>query len=447
MDEIKILEDKEGKDKKKEMFLEIPNIKRKEKSKTEEYIKNANKEKIKKACFGAFIIVAVIINFYLLSYSVAELNQREEKSYYIEREIEKKVFYDLEEEPNRDFAWDSELPEFIEDDIRYLKKNKNFQYAKYIFGNSEFYIQLDNDFPILCLSKDEYGYSNFSIYKSKNSIIIYGEDINDRFIRCEIKKNGSYFTEIKTVNIAIAFSEKVKDYEEIKPGYYLCIGQDARTVFAYHEKEVIGEKITLDSTVNLLDAYKLGYPMIYTRDKLYIPYLLVNEKNKISFRLEKVDNISLEEYDSLKYIRIREDDLDYWSLPAVERDNDIIIFMPKNLANFNDYIKSEGVYTVYDESNFEWMQVSIREAFLKAEFDMLNDFGYKVAVWNATIYLNIGNFIGTFEYEVNGYDKDIEIPDTETGLSSYTALSEDEFWEIVEKIRSTYAKYYDYRSE
>ena len=137
MDEIKVSENREEKDKKKEMVLEIPNIKKKEESKTEEssfseeeYKKKQGEfrrkrkrkkhlEKIKSIFCTAFI--ASIVFFALLIWAVGYdyigknitklITQREvkENSYgtYVERNLEKS-FDDLEEEPkNRDFAWDS----------------------------------------------------------------------------------------------------------------------------------------------------------------------------------------------------------------------------------------------------------------------------------------------------------------------------------------------------
>lgn len=483
MDEIKVSENREEKDKKKEMVLEIPNIKKKEESKTEEssfseeeYKKKQGEfrrkrkrkkhlEKIKSIFCTAFI--ASIVFFALLIWAVGYdyigknitklITQREvkENSYgtYVERNLEKS-FDDLEEEPkNRDFAWDSELPNFIEKDIEYLFDNKNYEFIRYVFGNSEFYIKWGFQEPVLAFSADDFSYlestdyNNFSIYKSENGIVIYVEDAEKRFIRYEIKKTGESSSEVKTENVAIAFSENAKIVYEIKPSYYLCIGEDNRTVFVYHEKEVIGEKINLDSDTSI-KSYNLNYPMLYTEsEELYIPYIL-NENDETLFKLEKVADLSYSENNSLEYVTIQEDDLSVWGVPVIKRDKDAIILMPKDPKNFSKYLRSSGAYTVYEEKNFEWKQVSMKDAFLKAEIDTVDDYGYDESDWNATIYLNIGNFIGTYEYDINGYDRYVDIPDTETGLSAgYTVLSEEEFWKIVEKIRSTYAKYYDYRSE
>lgn len=491
MDEIKIPEERTDGEEKR--VLEIPNIKRKkenqslnkdnEESKTEEsslsdeeYRKKQEEfrkkrkrrkklNKIKNICYSFFFTIIFLGVLYILSLgyinlwkNIGELmTPREEKesSYgvYFERDLEK-AFDDLKEEPeDRDFAWNSELPEFIEEDIVYLTDNQDYEFIKYVFGNSEFYIKLDYQEPKLSFSVDDAyyveisGYNNFSIYKSENSIIIYAEDIEDRFIRYEIKKTGERSSEVKTENVAIAFSEKAKSVYEIKPSYYLCIGEDSRTIFIYHEKEVIGEKITLDSDTSI-ESYYLKYPMLYTQnEELYMPYI-VNELEETSLKLVKVANVSQKEYNSLKYVTIQEDDFNAWELPVIQRDRDAIILMPKDPMNFRKYLKSNGVYTVNDEKNFEWKQVSMKDAFLKAEIDTVDDFGYDESDWNATIYLNIGNLIGTYEYDINGYDRYVKIPDTETGLSAgYTVLSEEEFWNVIDKIRNTYAKYYDYRSE
>ena len=87
------------------------------------------------------------------------MTPREEKesSYgvYFERDLEK-AFDDLKEEPeDRDFAWNSELPEFIEEDIVYLTDNQDYEFIKYVFGNSEFYIKLDYQEPKLSFSVDD----------------------------------------------------------------------------------------------------------------------------------------------------------------------------------------------------------------------------------------------------------------------------------------------------
>lgn len=375
-------------------------------------------------------LIAIILILSNL-YKVFVTRRVEKTTVYGEKYAEKNIdlyLSDIEEEPTgRDIAWSSELPAWMEDDMSYLINNY-MEYIVYKFGSYEFYMEPYGD-TYLYYYGDE-GLSNCSIYKNENHIVIYGEDEYERFVRYEISKVGIYSTDVMTENIAVKFSdsEKISDIIYLTYGYNLCIGNDKKTVFLYSDNQQVGDKIILNSEVDYQRICE-NYTVLYTADnEVYMPYILGN-----SLHLEKLPSeFNLDS--NIGTVEFRDDEMYFSNIaPIIFQENGANVLVPKNKEAFN--INQEN----YDGTSLEWELIPIEEMFIKADINHKNML--------ATVYLKYGDLIGTFDYRINGYDSNISIPRSETSLSnSYTVFSEEEYWQVIEKIRETYAKYYDRRS-
>lgn len=388
---------------------------------------------IKNIFMLSVIILAVICLIFILSnlYEIFLTRRVEKTTIYGEKCAEKNIdlyLSDLEEEPTgRDIAWDSEVPSWLEDDMSYLINNY-MEYIEYKFGSYEFYMEPYGD--IYLYSYGDRGLSNYSIYKNENHIVIYGEDEYERFMRYEISKVGIYSSEVMTKNIAVKFSdsENIRDIIYLTYNYDLCIGDDNKTVFLYSDNQRVGEAITLNSKVNFQKICEY-YTVLYTADnEVYMPYIVDN-----SLHLEKLPS----EFDldsNIGTVEFRDDEMYFSNIaPIIFQENSAKVLVPKNEEAFDVNQK------YYFKTSLEWELIPVEEMFIKA------DIKHKDKL--ATVYLKYGDMIGTFDYKINGYDSNISIPISETSLrDSYTVFSEEEYWEIIEKIRETYAKYYDRRS-
>lgn len=354
---------------------------------------------------------------------------------YADNTIRRNIEFDsiwIDSEPSdRNVVWDSELPEFVSEDIEYAEKH-NIQDIEYEYDSNR--INISYILDEWRLNFNNYYDSStalirdFSIYKTKNNTIaIYGYSYG-YFTRIEIGEEST--EEVLTYDANLPFNIDGDDYNSATyiDGYTLLEVNDG-FVFYKDGKEIS----SFNFTDGVIFETVLYDGLIRTTDNsLYIMFVEMVE-NSPSLRFEKVDD-NIEEI--VESETIYSDDL---SFPIIIKDGEYYAICANNWDDFKKYNMQAEILVNSGNSDLGVSLVPLREHFKSAEFS--NDYG----VWICNIIFDINGEKFSYQYEFNGYDNSVDLPDNIIEEYTVDVDSIDAMWDVIENIRNEYTVFYDHQ--
>ena len=440
----------------KKVSLQIPEFMTKKKSKlNEDYQKNEKRnekrnkrmkkeERLKNrlkllALMCALLVGALLfIQFYKAFESRRKTAVDVDGKQYAYRKLEWLVGKFENEPTNRDLSWDSEYPEFFQKDIEYLQKHEEISYVEYRYKTYKFSIDItDEELSSLTIGNDYL--TNYSLYRSGDSIIVYGE-CSSMFLRYELnqKYSAAYEPEVITKNVNVPISEKASKVLYWRYNCYLCISENQKEVFVCKDKKVVGEKYVSDvGGLRFVD-----YQYIADADNnLFMPIIYEDESENLVLDVQKMGNADFGKNDEKLGTFVLSG---LYDLPAVKDGLNTKFFVPQNIKSYKRYLDSRFPYDT--DTNLGWTEKSLWENFSKIEFtyeyiDASLYVDEEQKGWRVTFYYSLDDDTqATYDYMLDGIDSFVILNQDEP--KKYTAYTEEEYWDIVSIIRNIYAGYY-----
>lgn len=412
----------------------------------EEAKKRKRKKKLKKILKTASILCMLAIISLIIIQGNRLYNSRlqTDENGDLYRNLEYKVSQLPEEPVGRTAAWDNEVKGFVEDDMAKAKKKKVS--LIYEYGSQKLFFEYDDDKMWLYNMGYVGPITNCSIYKnSSNEIIVYGTNSDREFIRAGFSKLQGGYNILGNYNVPL--NTETTEVAALIDGYYLCVNENK--VFMCKDKQIVTTEYDIKSKVSkiviadLNGLYSSYYPLVYTEDKsLYIPIVVEDDNKDVKVVLKLLGNdINIpDDVSLLTCVSIDDYNL---GIPMLKNNSESILFIPNNIEVYSEYFYNKKPLTSTQEKEADWNAVPLKQQVIKATISYTGESEYTYKKWCVKLYLNIADKIATYEYELDGIDTSVEVPDAEK--ESYNCYSEDEYWNAVEEIRNLYAKYYSQR--
>lgn len=412
----------------------------------EEAKKRKRKKKLKKILKTASILcmLAIISLIIIQVYRLYNSRLQTDENGDLYRNLEYKVSQLPEEPVGRTAAWDNELKGFVEDDMAKAKKKKVS--LIYEYGSQKLFFEYDDDKMWLYNMGYVGPITNCSIYKnSSKEIIVYGTNSDREFIRTGFSKLQGGYNILGNYNAPL--NTKTTEVAALIDGYYLCVNENK--VFMCKDKQIVTTEYDIKSKVSkiiiadLNGLYSSYYPLVYTEDKsLYIPIVVEDDNKdvKVVFKLLGNDINIPDDVSLLTCVSIDDYNL---GIPMLENNSESILFIPNNIEVYSEYFYNKKPLTSTQEKEADWNAVPLKQQIIKATISYTGESEYTYKKWCVKLYLNIADKIATYEYELDGIDTSVEVPDSEKEF--YNCYSEDEYWNAVEEIRNLYSRYYSQR--
>lgn len=397
---------------------------------------------VKPLCYIIFIICCIGVFFWFENYP-----HKSVENGYIQRDFTKKLFFITELPEDRNVAWDSELPELIRKDIEKAKEKGYI--IRYSIGNYMLEITFDEEEqnkPIIEIcSIDSWPISsynsleNFSIYKYKNDLYIYGYNLElpDCFEYYVLYSDFSEHADNRTLtyDTNLPFYSEDKGIGTVRFGEFSLQYDEKNTFSFYSDGEVVSSKEFTEpiSEVNIYNG------MLFTEDKkLYMIYAYYkNDIPEIEFVFVTDDIESLDNDEYLKAsLYLNSSDGDY--LPILMKGGEYYVIVPNNKEDYNNFSVSKRELNPYkSDADYKMNLVKIEDTFVSAEFQ------YDCSTWEVLLSFNIKDEICTYKYKFNGYDDRIELSEEDAKKLSVTVSTIVEFRNHIKEIRDIYPNYYD----
>ena len=350
-----------------------------------------------------------------------------------------------------EMAWESELPGFVERDLKWLDKQER-GYIIYTFG--DFLIEIskmsDSEYE-LCISNETWGLTDASIYEKDGKLYIYAVDtLCEDFVEyvvseTEVEENLLTF-DYKHIPIGVCDVEN-NDVSWRLADYALLLKDNV--FYFYQDGKIISENLFYDEIKEIYWSYSI---VRTTNDILYGIYAYLDGDGIPRITSKYIDDSMNWEYEwgcpdeliinSNKYNPITK-------LPIVEKDGEYYTYVPENWMDYTQYhIDNADIVclsNLKDDTILSRKIVKLEDVFYSAEF-----YQGEYSGWYANIYFDIDksyeSHIYKFnEYRIRGYDTSYEDDLTEKDIEALTTatFSMDGYWECVKNIRATYEKYYE----
>lgn len=412
----------------------------------EETKKRKRKKKLKRILKTASILcmLAIISLIIIQGHRLYNSRLQTDENGDLYRNLDYKVSQLPEEPVGRTAAWDNELKGFVEDDMAKAKKKKVS--LIYEYGSQRLFFEYDDDKMWLYNMGYVGPITNCSIYKnSSNEIIVYGTNSDREFIRAGFSKLQGGYNILGNYNVPL--NTETTEVAALIDGYYLCVNENK--VFMCKDKQIVTTEYDIKSKVSkiiiadLNGLYSSYYPLVYTEDKsLYIPIIVEDDNKDVKVVLKLLGN-DINIPDDVSLLRCVSIDDYNLGIPMLENNSESILFIPNNIEVYSEYFYNKKPLTSTQEKEADWNAVPLKQQVIKATISYTIESEYTYKKWYVKLYLNIADKIATYEYELDGIDTSVEVPDSEK--ESYNCYSEDEYWNAVEEIRNLYAKYYSQR--
>lgn len=360
--------------------------------------------------------------------------------------------FDLDEDNvpiDRNSVWNSELPFFIREDMKYAYENGydiEYKYKNkciHISFNPEdgYYICVDegiNDSFNSLLDK----ITNFSLYKNKNGLVLYGyKNEGNWFGRMEIRKDTDAYMHTMTYDPNLPFNKNSMNTVEVRD-YSLAIDIEAGNCIAYYYRNAqLVARIPFSKKVK---KYNIQTGTIFTEDE-EIYQLFVDLSN---YENPMIDYVYVSKFECDISNDILCSDEGIFKLPIFIKDGEYYTISSKDWTTYKRLsVGSAKKSGICKEPNYDMEIVKIVDCFESAEFTYWNN-----SVWNkpfdTEITFNINGMKFYVNYKVNGYDADtVDLDEKEADKYCKTVYSFDEFWDNIDDIRSAYEKKYLKRPE
>lgn len=353
-------------------------------------------------------------------------------------------------------AWDSELPKFVEKDIKEARE-KGYTIC-YTIGSTVLKIAIDeNGEPYLRISNNSSfsrmfeNFTNFSIYKDGDDVHVYGYTSEYAYSErwfvhlmffSAFDKSPDYTTLTYDSNLPLNHEDRGVNTLRFKD-YSLYYDEDTQTFSFYSEGKVISSKVFYDS-VDRIELYK---GIIITQNHmLYRIFAYIKDGLPELKFVYVADGLELSEskwrYSSYAYLSPI--DKSYSIFPIFKKDEEYYITIPNNWEDYDRYCLSNSVLSDYDRNtDYSFTLVNLEDAFVSAEFEYSSSEWSGENDWEITITFNINGRIYTNDdYCFYGYDQRIKLSDKDVEKLSVKVNSIDEIEEQILRIREAYESYY-----
>ena len=208
---------------------------------------------------------------------------------------------------------------------------------------------------------------------------------------------------------------------------------DTRGILGYTGKTKDGKEISsFDFTDGVIFETVLYDGLIRSDNSLYIMFAGMME-NSPSLKFEKVDD-NIEKI--VESETIYSEDLD---LPIIIKDGEYYAICANNWKDFKKYNLQTEILADSENSDLGVSLVPLKEHFQSAEFS--NEYG----VWICNIIFDINGEQFKYQYEFNGYDDSVDLPDNIIEEYTVDVDSIDAMWDVIENIRDEYTVFYDHQ--
>lgn len=350
---------------------------------------------------------------------------------------------------DRNSAWDSELPFFIKEDIKYAYENGyNIEYKYknkciHIGFSSEngSYVCVDeglDDTLNSFLDK----VTNFSLYKNKNGLVLYGyENEGKWFGRMEINDDKDAYMYTITYDQNLPFNENSMNTVEVRD-YSLAINiEDGNCIAYYYKNAQLVARIPFSKKVKKCN---IETGTIFTEDKeIYQLFVDLSDYENPTINYVYVSKFDCDISNDIFYS-------DEWifKLPIFIKGKEYYTISPKDWTTYKRLsVGSVEKSGIYKKANYDMQIVKIVDYFESAEFTYWNGLSLN-RPFNTEIAFNINGVKFKANYQVNGYDSNtVDLDEKEADKYCKTVYSFDEFWDNIDDIRAAYEKKYLKRPE
>lgn len=354
-------------------------------------------------------------------------------------------------EEERLVAWDSELPKFVENDIKEARE-KNYKIC-YTIGSTAIKIAIDEDGePYLWISNSSSlssimldKFTNFSIYKDGDDVHVYGY-VEKWFVHLTFYSDFDEYPDYTTLTYDsnLPLNHKDKGISTLRfKDYSLDYDEDTQTFYFYSGGKVISSKVFYDS-VDRIELYK---GIIITKNHmLYRIFTYIKDGLPELKFVYVADGLELSEskWRFYSYASLSPIDKSNSTFPIFKKGEEYYITTPNNWEDYDKYCPSNLELSEYDrDTDYSFTIVNLKDAFVSAEFSYTSSEWSSESEWKVTINFNINGRIYTNEdYCFYGYDQRIQLSDKDVEKLSVKVSSIDEIEEQILRIREAYESYY-----
>lgn len=404
-----------------------------------------------KICFLVIFVMAVAM-FALYFGHVGHI-----KNAQLRRNLEYYTWL-LEDEPEGQSAvFCPELPKLIKNDIKIARKKQlDIVYEYY---DTDIVISIGSDGnPMLKIYK--HGITpyidtivDFSIYNSieEDGIIIYGTKSNSpkgfgkSVVTKERVEDFTILTNDKNLpfNIfPITDAVKVGDYS-----YVIDFNQNEDDKnFGYfrilwYKDGLLKNIVPFNEPVEDVDNES---GCILTRGKdLYATFIDLSNLEKPNIIFSKIGKVDSFVKKRIGNYEVFNENVNLYTdnnirLPIVLKDSTYYTIMPDCWQTYSSY--SPASYKIL-QKQVENPNYNVKLVELKSKFAFVNFDEY--FPWEARINFDIEGVLAKITYNINGIDERILLSEKEISELTKRVYSIEEFWEHIQKIRETFAKYYE----
>lgn len=345
-------------------------------------------------------------------------------------------------------AWDSELPNIIQRDLKKAKEEGCT--VDYTIGNSILHIYFNDEGEPMLEASSSYSwvlnsldtFENFSIYKKGDDLYVYGYE--NQYLNCfteqifysDYSKHPSY--ETLTYDINMPLNHETKGIRTLEFNTCSLYYDEDTQTFSFYSK---GKEISSKTFFDTVEEISLYNGIIITKNHmLYRIFTYVKDGLPDLKFVYVADGLELSESTRSYY------DTAYLT-PTDRESSTLVIFKgedgyytttPNNWEDYDKYSLSSDALNNYDrEADYSISLVNLKDAFVSARFK------YSYSEWEVLISFNInGKIYTTDEYTFYGYDTRINLSDQDAEKLSVKVNSIDEIETQVQNILDAYASYY-----
>lgn len=405
---------------------------------------NKLKKRIKDLVVVAIILltVALVVNFVSLPcYHV--------KDNTITRDLSWMILPMPDEPTGRTVAWDSELPEFVKQDIEYAEEN-GYEIEYEFKGNIMSIENRDGDWRISIKTRMDTGstwdsLTNFSMYQTKDhKIILYGYCFGGKcFQKITLKKNESRIDTITyDPNLPLDEFSAGESIGGMDVGEYSLLREEQTFIF-YKDGEIISSQDFPHGKIETIDLYR-GLLLTDTK-KLYMMYAnLCEGQPKLTFTyINTVDSMVKAQY-SKDVLKEAENNGIYLSM--VQKYGKYYAVVPNDWQSFDKFSVARATMEIHSaDREFDY---SIELANLETSLKEVCFHCTSGGQWYATIMFDFNGREFYTNYFFGGYDESTCLPENDTySFDEKRVTSFDEMWETIDEIRKTYFNYYECRGD
>lgn len=404
--------------------------------------------KLKKKIFSRLLFILIVLGGALLYCFIFLYPHQKIEDNVIMRDFSKgPEFITSYFTDERDLAWDSELPKFVQKDFE-LAEEKGYS-IRYTFGAHTILGGVKDGKPYIILDSPFGSYLSFSFYEEKENFSMYYSSEKQGLILYAYPSSAPYqfekvilysdptqypysttVTYDTNLPLYMGGSESLNTvkYED----YSLYFNSDDSTFYFYKDGEVVSSRKFHDTVKNL---YRYS-GFIETENKMIYKMYVYQKDGIPDVQFVFVDSdmtFSQGKYGySYKYLHGEN-----VTLPILQNKagNRFFTLLPNDEDVYGLYGSGSTINEYQPECDYSLNVISLEDKFSNATFEYCSS-------WKVTFNFVIDGSIFSIDFDVDGYDRYYSLTDEEKEALSVQVNSFKEVWEHIEKIRQTYHTHY-----